>query len=160
MKGFIPEMRSFKRKEKKVPFYFVRGQHQLSWSCVWTFVCKWWTDGELKMKDVGISVGWSEAVHPLNKLLSTGEAGWSGLPPQTLQYSKTAHRIKHRIFCLVIFFNLFLWVFFFFSFWVFTFTAEGYLNCFQKTCWQTSSSDWPIAASLVYSSGYRRLKNI
>lgn len=27
-----------------------------------------------------------------NKLLSTGEAGWSGLPPHTLQYSKMAHR--------------------------------------------------------------------
>ena len=50
---------------------------------------------ELKMKDFGKSLSWTVKDGPSpNKLWSTGEAGWSGLPPHTLQYSKMAHRMN------------------------------------------------------------------
>lgn len=94
-----------------------------------------------------------------NKLLSTGEAGWSGLPPHTLQYSKMAHRkntgllvgyicfkfIYMSLFPLCLSFHIYSWRIF---------------KRFSRTCCWTSCSDWPIAASLVYFSGYRRLKYI
>ena len=59
-----------------------------------------------------------------NKLLSTGEAGWSGLPPHTLQYSKTAHRINTGLLsgyvlffvCCCCFFLIYLPVFLSFLF--------------------------------------------
>lgn len=95
LKGSSPGCYVLKKKRKKkkeVPFYFVCGLHQLSWKCVWIFVRKRMTNW--KWKTLG-TLRWTVVDSPpSNKHLSTGEAGWSGLPPHTLQYSKTAHRMN------------------------------------------------------------------
>lgn len=65
--------------------------------------------------------------------------------------------------CGVLFFNLFTGLSFLFSpfpylflFWSFHTYSWRIFKLFSKTRCRTSSSDWPIAASLVYFSGYRR----
>lgn len=115
---------------------------------------KWRTESE----DFGNS-DWTVRDGPsANKLLSTGEAGWSGLPPHTLQYSKMAHRMNTGLIVGYLRFK-FIYMSFRFLF-VLSFHIYSWriFKQFSRTCCWTSFSDWPIAASLVYFSGYRRLK--
>lgn len=120
-------------------------------------------EDELKRKASGVPCWMVRSGPSSNKLLFTGEAGWSSLPPHTLQYSKKGTRDTHRMFvgfCFLIYIMVFLFCFllfpYLFLFWSFHTYSWRIFKLFSKTRCRTSSSDWPIAASLVYFSGYRR----